>query len=196
MDGTILQVSTADYFIHVRIITGMIISLSMSRVLLALVHYVQFPQKYKLSGFHICWLIIYSLYIVDWWWDVLDTRDTVVFSYGNYFVAIMYSFSFYFGAALITPAELPMNMNFNRYFMSIKRWFYSIFFINLSIGQLEAYLSDMPDAFTVIDGYFLVISAVTMVIAIFSKSFSTQKFIAAITLVLQLLIVFIQIYYD
>lgn len=194
MDQSNLGITTLDYFIHIRVITGMIISLSMSRVLLALVHYVQYPQKYPVSIFHICWLVIYSLFIVDWWWDLLVDSENIVFAYGPYFLAIMYSFTFYFGTALITPTELPNKMNFNEYFMGIKGWFYGVFFINILIDYFEDFLWSGPNDFIKFEAAILLISAVTLSIAAISKRLKTQMVIAAITLGLQLTLILLEIF--
>lgn len=187
MDDTSLAPQAAEYFVHIRIITGMIISLSMSRVLLALVHYVQFPKKYIFSAFHFCWLIIYSLYIIDWWWDVLTTRETITFSYASYLLSILYSFSFYFGVALITPTELPPKMKFDQYFMNIKGWFYGIFITSLVIDLLESRLLNGQDPFTLIEGIFVTIIIMILISAMISKSFKTQKNMTILMLIVQIL---------
>ncbi|MBC8716214.1 hypothetical protein [Ochrobactrum sp. Marseille-Q0166] len=155
-----------EYFLHVRILTGVFVSLCMSRILASLTRYIQFKRKYKPNFLHIVWLITCSLFVVDWWWDVLNWNYGIKYSYASYVFIVLYAFSFYFLSALIAPDNYDEYKDFYNYFKIIRFWFYGIFILNqISYDLLHCYICEVSNYY-IINFVFTSLMAVVILISI------------------------------
>ncbi len=176
--------SHAAYFLHIRIIAGIFVSLCMSKILMDLTRYIQFPKRYTFNYLHIAWLVTFSLAIIEWWWSVLGWSQILPFSYNSYLFVILYSFSFYFLASLITPGDLPDHEGFDHYFMDIRKWFYAFFALNILISNLEILFanSTLDDK---VDFSLTLAMCAVFILAARSRNTTVQRAIASIILILQ-----------
>ncbi|WP_343313204.1 hypothetical protein AAIB41_10130 [Brucella sp. BE17] len=188
MDEQNSILSHAAYFLHIRIIAGIFVSLCMSKILMDLTRYIQFPTRYKLNYLHIIWLITFSLAIIEWWWGVFEWSHILSFSYSSYIFVVLYAFSFYFLASLITPGDLPDHESFDQYFMDIRRWFYFFFALNILISNFDFFLNDRATLDDRVDLFLALVMCAFFLFAARSHRAYIQRIIASIILVLQVLV--------
>lgn len=185
MDAETSIFSQANYFLHIRIIAGIFVSLCMSRILMDIVKYIQFPKRYRFNYLHIAWLLYFVFYIIDWWWDIFEYIGPLEFSYRLYILIVINASSLYFLAAIITPSELNDYDNFEDYFMGIRKWFYSIFIINMITSEIDYIATLNFNIYDYLDITTVILTCFLFAYAAYTNSVFKQRVVATITLVLQ-----------
>jgi hypothetical protein len=62
------KISDAEIFVHVRILLGVVVSLSIARLLSGLAFFVQHPGRQKADAVHLLWVASMLLALVHFWW--------------------------------------------------------------------------------------------------------------------------------
>jgi hypothetical protein len=57
-----------DVFVHIRIIVGMVLGLSLTRLVTGLTRFVQHPKREQIYPIHFGWVLFMLLSIVYFWW--------------------------------------------------------------------------------------------------------------------------------
>ncbi len=120
-------ISSADGFAHVRIIIGMVLGLSLARLVNGLTRFVQHPGTTKIYPIHFGWVAFLLLAIIHFWW--YEFRLTLVpqWTFPVYFFLILYAMLYAALAALLFPDQISDYTGYEDYFETRKRWFYGLF---------------------------------------------------------------------
>ncbi|MGO8315982.1 hypothetical protein ACC827_38005, partial [Rhizobium ruizarguesonis] len=63
-------VRSPEVFLTIKAVVGMVISLSLARVLTGIAGIVQHPATAKVYAIHLSWALSLFLFIIPiWWWD-------------------------------------------------------------------------------------------------------------------------------
>lgn len=190
MDKVINISGYTEYFFHVRIITGVFVSLCISKVLSSFVFYIQSVSEKRINITHFLWLLTCSIFVVDWWWDVLAWGELINNSYFSYLFIILYAFSFYFLSSLVSPDYVHFHEDFDSYFLKIRKWFFMIFIINqISYDLLHFIIINNAYWFS-LD---IVLTAIMATILFISTKFCSsisQKFTAVFIFIIQVFLIF------
>ncbi|MET3753436.1 cbb3-type cytochrome oxidase subunit 3 [Rhizobium binae] len=63
-------VSSPEVFLHIKVVMGMVISLSLARLLTGVAGIVQHPARAKVYPIHLGWALSLFLFIIHiWWWE-------------------------------------------------------------------------------------------------------------------------------
>lgn len=179
-----------EYFFHVRIITGVFVSLCISKILSSFVLYIQKNDEKIINITHFFWLLTCSIFVVDWWWDVLTWGDLIKNSYFSYIFIILYAFSFYFLSSLLSPDTSQFHEEFDSYFMKIGKWFFVIFIINqIAYDFLHLLIINNTYSFSLDFILTAIMAAIIFISNIFYSSFS-QKITSLAIFVIQIILVF------
>lgn len=190
MDRTINFSGYTEYFFHVRIITGVFVSLCVSKILSSFVLYIQESSEKRINITHLCWLLTCSLFVVDWWWDVLTWGDLVKNSYFSYMFIILYAFSFYFLSSLVSPDSRHFHEDFDSYFIKIRKWFFMIFIINqIAYDLLHLIIINNTYWFSLDSILTAIMAAIIFISTRFYSAFS-QKLTSLSILVIQIILIF------
>lgn len=119
-------ISVSDIFSHVRIINGIGISLCLSRILIFLSKFIQYPNKNNISYIHIGWIIAVILWIISFWWSYILEGPIQNYNLYNYLIDIIYVFSLFFICVTLTPDDVTEYYDYENYFFSRKYWLMSI----------------------------------------------------------------------
>lgn len=152
-----------------RIINGMGISLCLSRLLIFASKFIQNPHKHKIAYMHIGWVIIVFLWIIQFWWDYLMQSGQKQLDVYTYIIDLLYVFGLFFVCVAITPDDVTEYGDYERYFVSRKGWFFSLFiFLNCLeyISQARFYLSSGDYAEVKSDTISLIIETLGIIAAI------------------------------
>lgn len=117
---------THDLFLHVRVVIGTVLGLSITRLLAGLARLVQHPGREKVYLLHLGWVAAILLFVVNfWWWEFGLTRvETVTF--GLVIFVIFYASLFYLLCVLLFPDDVKDYADFEDYFFSRRKWFFGI----------------------------------------------------------------------
>ncbi|HTN98409.1 MAG TPA: hypothetical protein VL101_15660 [Nordella sp.] len=111
-------------FSHIRVVMGMVVGLSMARLLSGLALFVQHPGKTRVSGLHLGWVLFLFLFLVYFWWWEYRLHALPVIDFSVYLFVISYCCIFFFLCVLLFPTTLDDYDGYEDYFLSRRRWFF------------------------------------------------------------------------
>ncbi|SES44808.1 hypothetical protein [Rhizobium sp. NFR03] len=118
--------SHAEYFGHVRTIVGMVLGLSLARMVNGLTRFVQHPGTIKIYPIHLGWVIFIFITIVHFWWYEFHLSRVSVWTFPLYGFLIFYTMVFAALTALLFPDQMADYKGFEDYFEQRKRWFFGL----------------------------------------------------------------------
>lgn len=133
MDGT----GVYDLFVHVRIVIGMVLGLSITRLLSGFARIVQHPGRERVYWVHLGWALSILLFVINFWWWEFRLSGLGRLDFELFVFVLFYASLFYFLCALLFPDDMRDYAGFEDYFMSRRRWFFGILAL--------IYLVDMAD---------------------------------------------------
>jgi len=132
MDATAAH---ADLFVHLRIVIGVVMGLSITRLLTGVARFVQHPARQRLYLVHFGWVLFLLLSIVHFWWFEFGLSRIEQWTFELYFFVICYAILFFFIATLLFPDAMEEFSGHADYFHARQRWFYGflscIFLVDL-----------------------------------------------------------------
>jgi hypothetical protein len=132
----------AELFPHVRIVMGMVIGLGMTRLLMGFAGLVQHPDRARPSAIHLLWaLSVLIAMVLFWWWEfALFAVET--WTFGIFAFLIVYSTALFFLAALLFPDNVNEYGGYENFFLSRRRWFFSVFALTFVLDIFDAALTN------------------------------------------------------
>ncbi len=115
-----------DAFVHVRLILGFVVSLSLARLLAGLARFVQHPHI-KRDPLHLLWSISILLLIVNFWWWEFWLSAVKQWTFPVYAFLLTFAFQLYLLTALLFPDDIAEYDSYGAYFMHRRRWFFGLF---------------------------------------------------------------------
>lgn len=167
---------------------GMVLGLSLTRLLGGTAKALQNPERYGLSLLHLGWAFsIFLEIILFWWWEfMLITIQHWTFEI--YFFVIIYTCLIYFTCIFIYPEELPASVTYADYFLQKKRLFYGVTSLMMFLSFMDVVIKG--DAYMEHSlNYVLISSAVLVALfisAVFVKAVRYQFFVMGVFVVVQL----------
>ncbi len=117
---------TNDLFLHVRVIIGVILGLSVSRLLLGLAAFVEHPGKRKLSFIHLGWVAWALLSVIGYWWWEFRLNQITDWTFGRYLFIFAYASCYFLICAILFPGELEGYDGYADYFLSRRKWLFGL----------------------------------------------------------------------
>jgi hypothetical protein len=135
----------SDQFQHVMVLTSIIIGLGITNALLgvsgAIERYTESTRPVKLSWASAFWLAQVFLWMVlFWWWEFRLVDILKNWSLWNYFLIICYAVVLFLLVALLVPNDWDKVDDLNSYFLSKRRWFYSVFLLGVVIDVMDSFM--------------------------------------------------------
>jgi len=119
--------SHPEHFVHVRIIIGMVLGISLSRLIVGLSEFIQHPKRKKIYPIHLGWVLYLFLTIIHFWWYEFSLAKVQVWSFELYFFLIFFTSVFALMASLLFPSSMDEYRDFEDYFQARRRSFYILF---------------------------------------------------------------------
>ena len=116
-----------EHFVHVRIIIGMVLGISISRLLVGVSEFIQHPKAKRIYPIHMGWVLYLFLTIIHFWWYEFSLVKVQVWSFQLYFFLILYTCVFALMASLLFPSSLAEYKGFEDYFQTRRRSLYGLF---------------------------------------------------------------------
>ena len=113
-----------DLFFHVRVIIGIVVGLSVARLLTGLARFVQHPGRERIYPIHLAWACFLLLAVVHFWWFQFGLSRLERWTFEVYVFVICYAAVYFFICTLLFPDHLAEYDGFAGYFHSRQRWFY------------------------------------------------------------------------
>lgn len=174
-----------EYFAHVRTIIGMVLGLSLARLVNGLTRFVQHPGTVKIYPVHLGWVIFLFITIVHFWWYEFHLSRIAVWTFPLYGFLLFYAMVFAALTALLFPDHLDDYEGFEDYFEQRKHWFFGLlaFAFLLDIGDTlikgDDYLQSLGVEYLIRQVAFVLLSIIAVMIT--SKKLKLALVLAAIT---------------
>ncbi|QXX78932.1 hypothetical protein HC956_07820 [Alcaligenes faecalis] len=159
-----------EHFVHVRIIIGMVLGISISRLIVGVSEFIQHPKAKRIYPIHMGWVLYLFLTIIHFWWYEFSLVKVQVWSFPLYFFLILYTCVFAIMASLLFPSSLQEYRGFEDYFQTRRRSFYGIFVL-IQIMDLidtaikgEAYFLSLGLEYPLQQTVFIVMGLIAMVV--------------------------------
>lgn len=127
-------------FEHCRLILGMVLSLSVARLLNGLARFVQHPAKVKIFLPHLLWAFAILLHLIHFWWWEFRLIYVHEWTFEVYFLLLLYTIDIFLLCCLLFPDDMAEYSGFQQYFMSRRRWFFSIFAVSFLLDFYDTAL--------------------------------------------------------
>ena len=119
-------VNAHETFTHIRIIIGMVLGISVSRLLVGLSRFMQHPGNERVYPVHLGWVFFVLLFIIHFWWFEFSLLRIQTWTFAAYFFLISYTGIFVLLAAMLFPDHMGSYTGFKDYFQARRKWFYSV----------------------------------------------------------------------
>ena len=116
----------SEVYLHIRVIIGIVLALSIARLLNGLARLVQHPRHGRVYLVHLGWVATLLLDVLHFWWWEFRLAFVQTWTFGIYFFVIFYASLFFFLCALLFPEDLEDYADFEDYFISRRKWFFGI----------------------------------------------------------------------
>lgn len=153
-------VTSAEGFAHVRTIVGMVLGLSLARLVNGLTRFVQHPGSIRIYPIHLGWVVFLLVTIVHFWWYEFHLRLVPQWTFPIYLFLIVYTMLYAALTALLFPDQINDYRDYEHYFEARKRWFYGVFALTflIDIGDTlikgEAYFAALGSEYLLHQGLF------------------------------------------
>src|SRR4029077_4203285 len=127
------------------VLTSIIIGFGFTKVLLgvcgAIERYTAGARPLLLSWASAFWLgQVFLWMILFWWWEFRLVDILKHWTLWDYLLLICYAVILFLLVALLIPKDWDKVDNLNAYFLSKRRWFYSVFLLGLVIDVMDSYM--------------------------------------------------------
>ena len=140
MDTAVKVASDADIFVHVRILLGVVVSLSIARLLSGLAEFVQHPGRKKPDVVHLLWVGSMLLALVHfWWWEFALIHHTP-WHFNIYAFVLFYATLNYLLCAVLFPNDLNEYIGFRDYFESRRVWFFGMLALSFVVDAIDTWI--------------------------------------------------------
>lgn len=120
------NISSVEVFTHVRVIIGIVLGLSISRLLLGVARIIQHPLRKNMYPIHLGWVLFTFLTVVHFWWFELYLNQTLVWRFEVYLFLIFFASLHFLACSLLFPKSLEEYSGYEHYFMSRRGWYFGI----------------------------------------------------------------------
>ncbi len=117
---------TAPVFLHIRVVMGIILGLSITTLLRGLASIIEHPQRRGCSLLHVCWVAWALVSLVTFWWWEFRLGEVHHWTFGIYLFVISYCAVWYFLCTLLFPDDVREYGSLGNYLLQRRRWFFAV----------------------------------------------------------------------
>lgn len=115
-----------DLYLHVRVLFGMIVGLSVAHLLKGVANIVQHPKRFRVYWVHLVWVLFLFLYLIHFWWWEFNLARVREWTFPVYFFVALYAVLMYLLCTLMVPEQIGEYDGFKGYFYSRRQWIFAL----------------------------------------------------------------------
>ncbi|MEQ1769613.1 MAG: hypothetical protein ABL879_07205 [Devosia sp.] len=135
---------SAELFVHVRIVMGIVVGLGITRLLLGLAGLVQNPKRARISPLHLLWVAYVLVELVLFWWWEFALSQITDWSFGIFAFLIIYSIALFLLAALLFPDNIGEYDGYQDFFLKRRHWFFAAFGATFLLDIVDTLIKGEP----------------------------------------------------
>jgi len=116
-----------NVYFHIRIVLGMVLGLSITRLLSGVAIFVQHPRRERVSWLHLGWTLLMFLLVIHFWWYEFHLRMIHRMTFPIYLFLLVFGSTHFLLCALLYPGDIEEYGGYEDYFMSRRGWFFGLF---------------------------------------------------------------------
>jgi hypothetical protein len=129
-----------DLYLHVRVLIGIILGLSVTRLIGGIAGFIQHPGRHQLSLLHLGWVAWALLNVITFWWWEFDLSLIPRWNFGLYLFIVLYSSMYFFLSALLFPGDISEYAGYQDYFLSRRVWFFSCVALTVLLDVVDTWI--------------------------------------------------------
>ncbi len=148
--GPLRRISDVDHIVgsvkvfeHLRLIVGMVLSLSVARLLNGVAKIVAHPKKIPIYSVHLGWVLAMLLFLIHFWWWEFKLSMVQQWTFEAYLLVVLYAVVFFLLCSLLFPDQMDDYTGFQDYFMSRRKWFFGILALSFILDIADTALKGM-----------------------------------------------------
>jgi len=159
-----------DLYLHVKVLFGMIVGLSVAHLLKGVAGIVQHPKRFRVYWVHLVWVLFLFLYLIHFWWWEFNLARVREWTFPLYFFVALYAVLLYLLCTLFFPEQIGEYDGFKGYFYSRRQWIFALMaalFVADIVDTLlkgPAYFHRLGYAYDIRTAAFLVLSLLAILI--------------------------------
>ena len=127
-------------FQHVRVLIGIILGLSVTRLIAGVARFIQHPERHELWWPHLGWVAWALLNVVTFWWWEFRLSQLEHWTFALYGFLLVYAAMYYLLSSLLFPDDLGDYGNFQSYFLSRRLWFFGILALTELLDVVDTWI--------------------------------------------------------
>jgi hypothetical protein len=129
-------VDAAQFYLHLRVLVGLVLGLGLTRLLAGVSHFIQHPGKLAIFPPHLIWVATLALMMMNfWWWEFALIKGA--WNFGLFAFVLFYAFLFFLLASLLFPDEIAEYDSFEAYFISRRKWFFGLLALTFVVDYFD-----------------------------------------------------------
>lgn len=117
---------TEPVFLHIRVVMGIILGLSITTLLRGLASIIEHPQRRGCSALHLCWVAWTLVSLVTFWWWEFRLTEVHRWTFETYLFVIAYCATWFLLCALLFPDDLRDYGSYGNYLLQRRRWIFAV----------------------------------------------------------------------
>jgi hypothetical protein len=183
-----------DLYLHVKVLFGMIVGLSVAHLLKGVAGIVQHPKRFRVYWVHLVWVLFLFLYLIHFWlWEFTLARVRE-WTFPLYFFVALYAVLLYLLCTLFFPEQIGEYDGFKGYFYSRRQWIFALMAALFAADIVDtllkgaAYFHRLGYAYDIRTAAFLVLSLLAILIKRpwFHASFAVFALLYEIAFILEM----------
>ena len=114
-----------DLYLHVKVLFGMIVGLSVAHLLKGVASIVQHPKRFRVYWVHLVWVLFLFLYLIHFWWWEFSLQKVSQWTFPLYFFIAIYATLLYLLCTLFFPDVMDDYNSYREYFYSRQQWIFT-----------------------------------------------------------------------
>ncbi|MGA7312745.1 MAG: hypothetical protein WBX22_02130 [Silvibacterium sp.] len=115
-----------DLYLHVKVLFGMIVGLSVAHLLKGVAGLVQHPKRFRVYWVHLVWVLFLFLYLIHFWWWEFNLVRVREWTFPLYFFVALYAVLLYLLCTLFFPEQIGEYDGFKGYYYSRRQWIFAL----------------------------------------------------------------------
>lgn len=132
--------ANVDLYLHVRVLIGIILGLSVTRLVGGVAGLIQHPGRHKVWTVHLGWVAWALLNVVAFWWWEFRLSRVEHWTFDLYFFICFYASMYFFLSAMLFPTDLEDYKGYEDYFLSRRAWFFGFVALTESLDVVDTWI--------------------------------------------------------
>lgn len=127
-----------EQFLHVRVVIGVILGLSIGKLLQGLANIAEHPEARRIWWVHLGWTLWALLSVVAYWWWEFGLGHIAVWTFGTYLFVFGYAACYFMLCALLFPSDMAEWTGYEAYFLARRRWFFGVMALTTVLDVVDS----------------------------------------------------------